>query len=278
MTKLRSLGILGFLGYTIFTGRVTEAADQSDQRCVLVELYTSQGCDMCPTAEKVLGALAEKDRRVVPIAFHVDYFNNPWKDIFSDPLYSQRQAVYNQLYTKPKPESYGLYYTPMLMIDGDQSVNGRDPNSAEAAIKQALNRKPLVGLKVDFEPKADGLSATANIKVTSKSSRAEKDPVLICAVVREDAVATDVPSGENAGKRLVNRYPARYTKFEFVELNAKAPTTVRLPLAIEAGWNQKALRVAVFAQDRKTGVIFQAADFPWPTVNSTKTASNNKTR
>ena len=114
------------------------------RRAVLVELYTSQGCDMCPTAEKMLGALAERDRRIVPIAFHVDYFNDPWKDVFSDPLYSQRQMTYNQLYTKPKNAEYGLYYTPMLMIDGEQSVNGRDPASAEAAIRQALARKPGV--------------------------------------------------------------------------------------------------------------------------------------
>ena len=118
------------------------------KRVVLVELFTSQGCDMCPAAEKMLGALAERDRGIVPIAFHVDYFNDPWKDVFSDPLYSQRQGAYNQLYTKPKNAEYGLYYTPMLMIDGEQSVNGRDPISAEAAIRQAKNKKPLVDLDV----------------------------------------------------------------------------------------------------------------------------------
>ena len=118
---------------------------------VLVELYTSQGCDMCPTAEKMLGALAERDRRIVPIAFHVDYFNDPWKDVFSDPLYSQRQMTYNQLYTKPKNPEYGLYYTPMLMIDGEQSVNGRDSASAQAAIRQALARKPAVAIDVDLD-------------------------------------------------------------------------------------------------------------------------------
>jgi hypothetical protein len=48
-----------------------------EPRMVLVELYTSQGCDMCPAAEHLLGALAERDRRIVPIAFHVDYFNDP---------------------------------------------------------------------------------------------------------------------------------------------------------------------------------------------------------
>src|SRR5262249_30879714 len=46
--------------------------DSNANRKVLVELYTSQGCDMCPAAEKLLGALAERDRRIVPIAFHVD--------------------------------------------------------------------------------------------------------------------------------------------------------------------------------------------------------------
>ena len=97
----------------------------------------------------------------MPIAFHVDYFNDPWKDLFSDPLYSQRQMTYNQLYTKPKNAGYGLYYTPMVMVDGVQSVNGRDPATAEAAIRQALARKPAVGLDVDLELKDDARSGDA---------------------------------------------------------------------------------------------------------------------
>ena len=52
---------------------------------VLVELFTSQGCDMCPQAEENLGDLARREPRVVPVAFHVDYFNNPWKD-YTDAL------------------------------------------------------------------------------------------------------------------------------------------------------------------------------------------------
>src|SRR3954452_19738743 len=96
------------------------------RRVVLVELYTSQGCDMCPEAERNLGILAGREPRIVPIAFHVDYFNKPWKDPFSEPLYSQRQMAFNSLYTKPKNAEYGIYYTPMMMIDGEQSINGRD--------------------------------------------------------------------------------------------------------------------------------------------------------
>ena len=234
-----------------------------EPRMVLVELYTSQGCDMCPAAELLLGALAERDRRIVPIAFHVDYFNDPWKDVFSDPLYSKRQMVYNQLYTGPKHPEYGLYYTPMLMIDGQQSVNGRDRAAAEAAIRQALARKPAVRLDVALDLPRDGLSGTATVRVTSCSARAEKAPLLVCAVLREDGVVTEIPSGENAGKSLVARFPARQTQYEFIVLDGKSTATQQFRFAIEPAWKRQKLRLAVFVQDKRTGVVHQATDLSW---------------
>jgi len=249
----------------------SRAAEGDDpKRMVLVELYTSQGCDMCPAAEKILGSLTERDRGIVPIAFHVDYFNAPWRDVFSDELYSQRQMTYNQLYSKPKNAEYGIYYTPMMMIDGEQSVNGRDASAAEAAIRRARARKPAVAIGVDLALKSDGLSGDALIRVTSRSARAEKVPLLLCAVLREDGVVTDIPSGENAGKSLVGRFPARQTKYEFIELDGKAPLTTRFSFAIDASWNRRRTSLAVFVQDKRTAVVLQAADAPWR--STTKTA------
>ncbi len=239
------------------------------ERKVLVELYTSQGCDMCPAAEKMLGALAERDRGIVPIAFHVDYFNDPWKDVFSDPLHSQRQMTYNQIYTKPKNREYGLYYTPMLMIDGEQSVNGRDSAAADAAIRKAQARKPVVRLDVAVDTNGDGLSGTATIKVTSRSARAEQSPLLVCAVLREDGVVTSIPSGENKGRSLVARFPARQTKYEFIQLDGKAPSTQRFRFEIEPAWKRQNLRLAVFVQDKRTGIVHQAIDLPWRSTPTT---------
>jgi hypothetical protein len=248
----------------IGSGQVVLAADGPElKRMVLVELYTSQGCDMCPAAEKVLGTLAEADRRVVPIAFHVDYFDTPWKDVFSDSLYSQRQMSYNQLYTRPKNPDYGIYYTPMMMIDGEESVSGRDPAAVGEAIRKALAKKPGVGLDVALDVKGDGLSGTATIKVTSRSSRVEKTPLLVCAVLREDRVATKVGSGENGGQSLVARFPARRTKFDFIELDGKSPGIQKHSFTIDPTWTQKNLRLAVFVQDKRSGVVHQAVDLPW---------------
>lgn len=268
---IKVLGLMAPLLFAVGPNRLVSADERYEaKRMVLVELYTSQGCDMCPTAEKVLGALAERDRRIVPIAFHIDYFNDPWKDVFSDPLYSQRQMTYNQLYTKPKNAEYGLYYTPMLMIDGEESVNGRDAASAAAAIRRARAKKPAVVLDVTLDLKRDGLSGTATIKVTSLSARVEKSPLLVCAVLREDGVVSDIPSGENAGKSLLARFPARQTKYEFTELDGKSAATQRFPFVIDPHWNRQQLRLAVFVQDKRTGVVYQAADLPW---RSTPTAA-----
>ena len=82
-------------------------------------------------------------------------------------------------------------------------------------------------------------------------------------MLREDGVVTDVPSGENAGKSLVARFPARQTKYDFIELDGKSPTTQRFSFAIEPTWNRQNLRLAVFVQDKRTGVVHQATDLAW---------------
>jgi hypothetical protein len=151
----------------------------------------------------------------------------------------------------------------MLMIDGQQSVNGRDRAGAEAAIRQALASKPAVRLDVALDLPRDGLSGTATIRVTSRSARAEKSPLLVCAVLREDGVVTDIPSGENAGKSLVARFPARQTQYEFIELGGKSTATQQFRFAIEPAWKPLNLRLAVFVQDKRTGVVHQATDLPW---------------
>ncbi|MDP9120716.1 MAG: DUF1223 domain-containing protein, partial [Acidobacteriota bacterium] len=65
---------------------------------VVVELFTSQGCSSCPPADRLLSRLAADSRlsgKVIPLAFHVDYWNSiGWSDPFSSPRWSGRQQAY----------------------------------------------------------------------------------------------------------------------------------------------------------------------------------------
>ncbi len=232
------------------------------KRVVLVELFTSQGCDMCPTAEKNLGTL-DGSARVVPVAFHVDYFNEPWHDTFSDKLYSQRQAAYNSVYTKPKNAEYGIYYTPMIMVDGVQSENGRDPAGIQRAIQAALKNEPQVQLTTKFELKSDKQAGTVSISVKSPSRRADGHDVIVCAVLRDDQVITKVQSGENANKTLNGRFPARSSQFEITKLTTEKPISYQFSFKAPAGRPANRLGIVVFVQDQKSGEIYQSAYLPW---------------
>ena len=57
----------------------------------LVELFTSEGCDSCPPADRWLASLAGRPD-VVRLAFHVDYWDRlGWEDHFTEPAYTRRQ-------------------------------------------------------------------------------------------------------------------------------------------------------------------------------------------
>src|SRR5262245_46497383 len=64
----------------------------------LVELYTSEGCDSCPPADRWLSSLAQAPQKVVPIALHVDYWDYiGWKDPYAQQRFSARQRKLSQL-------------------------------------------------------------------------------------------------------------------------------------------------------------------------------------
>jgi hypothetical protein len=259
---MRAWMIAACFGLTVLPTASGQGPSKADPpRMVLVELFTSQGCDMCPEAERVLGAIAARSPRVVPIALHVDYFNDPWKDPFSDKLHSERQAAYNALYTKPKNPEYGLYYTPMVMVDGVQSVNGRDLEGIQAVVRQAQARKPQVSLDATLALKGDRNSGDVRISLAPRSSKINGREVLVCAVLTDDKVVTDVGSGENANKALTARFPARSTRFEFTRLDG--PKELSFSFRLDPSWTVEKLGIAVFAQDRKTGEVYQSALVPW---------------
>lgn len=90
----------------------------SSKQVTLLELYTSEGCSSCPRADRWISTLKQHPqlwRSVVPVAFHVDYWDYiGWPDRFASPTFSQRQRNHAGNWTRAS------VYTPGLVQNGEE--------------------------------------------------------------------------------------------------------------------------------------------------------------
>lgn len=90
----------------------------SEQRVSLLELYTSEGCNSCPPADRWLSGLRDDPRlwrELVPVAFHVDYWDRlGWPDRFGARAYSRRQRDY------AAAGGLSQVYTPGFVLNGNE--------------------------------------------------------------------------------------------------------------------------------------------------------------
>jgi hypothetical protein len=130
----------------------TPALAVADERRVVLELFTSQGCSSCPAAEQVLsqiGVQEELRAKVVPLAFHVDYWDEGgWHDPFSAREWTERQIAYGRSFGGDGP------YTPQLIVDGRVQFNGSDARRLLTEIAASLESAPAasIGLAPSSNP------------------------------------------------------------------------------------------------------------------------------
>jgi hypothetical protein len=92
MLKRSRIAILTVLGLAWLA--LPAPVAQAEGNVVLVELYTSQGCNACPPADEVLGQLAGRDD-VIALSLHVDYWDYlGWRDTFAQRQFAKRQVAY----------------------------------------------------------------------------------------------------------------------------------------------------------------------------------------
>ncbi len=221
---------------------------------VVVELFTSQGCSSCPPADRLLSHLADEDLEVVPLSFHVDYWNYiGWTDPFSSEAWSDRQRRYARAFEA------GRVYTPQMVFDGRSDCVGSDVKEVQRQLTEAAARPPGGELTVDVGAGTD--NGHLRLEVTAKVLRPERggDWKVMVAVVEKD-LATSVPRGENAGRSLHNDNVVRSLIEAFsVPARAGAEDTRKLDVEIGEDWKRDRLGVAVFLQDPSSMRIHGAA-------------------
>jgi hypothetical protein len=240
-----------------WTGAREKPADPPKR--VLVELYTSHGCNSCPPASDLLGKLFELGDgadRVVPLNFHVDCLIQPSPDPYSDASYTRRQRDYNSVQHRDD-----LRFTPLLMVDGRQPLLGSDSAKAVAAIERALKNPPEVALHLDLD--GTGIRKTVSVQIAARSPEVAGRELLIGMALTEDPITTKVLRGENAGLTLVEHHVVRRLDHKFLKPDRTGSRTLTFPIELPSGRDGTRFRVTVFAQDRADGKVYQANEVPW---------------
>ena len=113
------------------------AAAGAQQRPLVVELFTSEGCSSCPPAEAYIGELSKR-ADVVALAFHVDYWDElGWRDRFELAQSVERQNIY------ARNLHHFSVYTPQLVIDGRFDAVGADGSAVARALAAQRTSVPL---------------------------------------------------------------------------------------------------------------------------------------
>jgi hypothetical protein len=234
-------------------------AKSPDHLVALIELYTSEGCDSCPPADNWLSHLVGGDNarpavtRVVPIAFHVDYWDRlGWKDRFANAKYTDRQ------YEQMRRQRATFVFTPQVMLQGRDFGQWRAAGDPAAAIAAVNARRPRANIELAVEPQ--GTDAIVDVHVKVPDTRDRGHAVVAVALV-QSKLSSDVKAGENAGKRLTHDHVVRQWNAGPAALDAAGETRRRFMFAIPA--DAGPVSVVAFAEDAASGEVLQALALPF---------------
>jgi hypothetical protein len=189
--KFAALIALGFAGLALSTPAVqAQGQTQADGNTVVVELYTSQGCNSCPPADDVLAQLSGRDD-VIALSLHVDYWDYlGWRDTFAQHQFTQRQIAYREAWRN------SVVYTPQMVVQGRDDVVGSRADDLAAAIAAAQQVEPPIKVSIErqggmlkcrIEP---GAARTVGIVWIAKYTLSE---------------TVEIDRGENAGRTITYR-------------------------------------------------------------------------
>ncbi len=195
-------------------------ADSANHRTALLALYTSQGCSSCPPAERWLARLGASDQmlgKIVPIAFHVDYWDYiGWKDRYADPRYSERQRRI------ARSNHQRTVYTPQFVLNGEDL----------RPVSRLGERLPeIVGEPSSYHIHLSArFSEDRKLLVNWKTNPPLPPAHRMVLALTENGLIDSITSGENAGKTLSHEFVAR----ELTQA-AHSPVTITIGADVNPG-------------------------------------------
>ena len=226
-------------------------AKSGDATVALLELYTSEGCSSCPPADRWVAELPRnrfsKDR-VVPLAFHVDYWNDlGWVDPFSQSDFTRRQRDF------ARRTNATTVYTPELVLSGREYRRWWG-SSFERAVQQVNRAAPRADIGLKLNRSGRSLQVDGRASVRAQAGATESANLFLA--IYESNLSNKIGAGENSGRTLRHAFVVRrlYGPLAF-DGDGKAYFSRKL--TVDAGWKTEDLGVAAFVQESGGTQILQ---------------------
>jgi hypothetical protein len=203
----------------------------------VVELFTSQGCPMCPGANALLASLGEDaGGEVLAIAYGVDYWDiYGWRDTFAMEAFTARQQAYVDA-----GEAHRVY-TPHFVINGSPEKIRYSEDRVRTAVGDALGLPALV----------EAVSSEGEI-VIRLDGPVRETPATVWLVTLYPGVETRlIEDGPNAGREMVH-----YNMARDIQALGEWPGEA---LTLTAAAPEDGLAAAILVQDGPGGRLLGAA-------------------
>ena len=215
-------------------------AQDKHEPVVVLELFTSQGCSSCPSADKLLKKVRDNGSlsQVIALSYHVDYWNYiGWKDPFSKTSFSDKQRHYAAKFER------ATIYTPQVVVNGEEHFVGSNDRIMNEKIKNYLSIPSKNSITISNIRNNVGI---VNFDYTTQGNTDGKQ--LTAILVIKDRI-TNVSRGENRSRVLHNaNIVVNEANFK---LNKEGSASVVVPDIVEL---EDELSLVVLAKDTNLSI------------------------
>ncbi|MCI0337868.1 MAG: DUF1223 domain-containing protein [Acidobacteria bacterium] len=225
---------------------------------VIVELFTSEGCSSCPSADEVLARLERiqpvAGAEIIALGEHVDYWNYiGWTDPFSSPVFSNRQNSYARAFNNTD------VYTPQMVVDGQVQFVGSKMNKALEAIANAA-RAPKAKVQITPTPGINSDTYSFQVRATDLPAISAGETAEVVLAITESNLQSKVSRGDNAGRRLSHGTVVRQLDIiSSTQARQGKPLTAASSMTVRNDWQRDKLLAVAFVQQRKSRKVIGAA-------------------
>ncbi|MBE7203648.1 MAG: DUF1223 domain-containing protein, partial [Parafilimonas terrae] len=159
----------------LFPTLVLASAAQAEPVRAVVELFTSQGCGACRTADPVLRDLSRQPG-VIALTLPVTYWDYlGWKDTLALRPLTERQRAY------ARGRGARQVFTPQVVVDGSAFAVGSDRSTLERLLRDAAQHG---GLPVPVQSERQGDRILVEVGAAPESKTELHGDVWLVPVLR----------------------------------------------------------------------------------------------